>query len=604
MKRYLLFAGILIAVAWACWDLGLRGARAYERMLIQRVENGLDVLGFRWVEIRADGLKLELHGHAPDVFAQDLAMESARATAPIANVVSYTTATLSPPEHRDPVRVELHRDSRGITLIGQSASREMRDRLGRLLSRHGSDLEIQDLTGIQAAQPPREFGPELDVATLAITGLRNSFVVFEPGRVVVEAHAKDETERDAITRLLLDAAQDQVTVVLRITIPAFVIAPFSFSANKDISGGIRLETCAARSADEQVTLLSRLRAVGTAEHPSACAVGLGGPGGDWPAAIDAGLAALQALPAGRLEISYRAVRLAGYSPTSPAIFDDALNDLTRTLPQGYSGSGKLHADDAVTKDGISRESYWMHLARGPDGLQINGQMPDASGRLAISTYAAALFGGDHVQMNIQEVGSPAPAGWQTALLQTIEIIASLEEAEVQLAAYRESFSALLEAPTDASALHARITGLLPDFYVSTRFRIDLPATYAEIALPAKRCSDDLSHEIRKQPIDFDTGSAVLTQDSEKAMDALVRILKRCNGDRIEIGGHTDAQGSEELNQRLSEARAKAVRSALIDRGVPLDMLIARGYGETVPIADNTTDEGRARNRRIEFKPAD
>ena len=67
-------------------------------------------------------LKLELHGHAPDIFAQELALESARATAPIAQVVSFATATLSPPEHRDPVRVELHRDSRGITLIGQSAS--------------------------------------------------------------------------------------------------------------------------------------------------------------------------------------------------------------------------------------------------------------------------------------------------------------------------------------------------------------------------------------------------------------------------------------------------------------------------------------------------
>ena len=275
MKKYLVFSVILVVVAYACWDLGHRGARSYERMLIQRVENGLDVLGFRWANVRADGLKLEIHGHAPDVFAQELALESARATAPNARVVSFATATLSPPEHRDPVRVELHRDPRGITLIGQSASRNMRDALMALLQRHGPKLEVQDLTGIQAAEPPRSFGPELEVAALAITSLRNSFVVLEPGQVSVEARAANDAERDEITQTLLDAAKDQIAVVLRLETPSFVIAPFVFSANKDISGGVRLETCAARSVDERVALLARIGKVVEVQNANQCPVGLG-----------------------------------------------------------------------------------------------------------------------------------------------------------------------------------------------------------------------------------------------------------------------------------------------------------------------------------------
>ena len=604
MRRYLVFAGVLIAVAYACWDLGHRGARAYERMLTQRVENGLDVLGFRWAQIRADGLKLELHGHAPDIFAQELALESARATAPIAQVVSFATATLSPPEHRDPVRVELHRDSRGITLIGQSASREMRDRLAQLLGRHGPDLEVQDLTGIQAAEPPRGFGPELDVAALAITSLRNSFVVLEPGQVSVDAHALDEDQRDAVTQRLLDAAREEIAVVLRLTIPSYVVAPFAFSANKDISGGIRLESCAVRTADEQAALLAELRGMVEAEQTSVCPVGLGGPRGDWLGAISAGLTALSELPAGRLEISYRAVRLIGYSPTSPNVFEAVLETFGKALPEGYSGNGELRADDAVTKDGISRGSYWMHLARGPDGLTINGQMPDETGRMAVATYAAALLGSDKVSANIQEMHSPAPAGWQTALLRIIELLARIDGAEVQLAGHRASFDAMLAAPESAKQLHDELLETLPDFEVSTRFEIDLPKAYQRIALPAKRCSHELSQIIRAKPIDFDTGSAVLTKESQAAMDALVALLKRCDGSPIEIGGHTDAQGSEDLNERLSKARAEAVRTALVNRGVSLDRLVARGYGETVPIADNKTDAGRARNRRIEFKPAE
>lgn len=603
MKRYLVFVGVIVVVLVAAWDLGRRGAQSYERMLIQRVENGLDVLGFRWAEIRADGLKLELHGHAPDVFAQELAMDSARATAPVARIVNFSTATLAPPEHRDPIRIELHRDVRGITLIGQSSDREMRERLNGLLEKQGGDLEVQDLTGIQAAQPSRGFGPELEVAALAITQLKNSFVVVEPGQVSVDAQAKDEEEREAVTQQLLDAAVGRVAVVLRLTTPSFVIAPFMFSANKDVGGGIRLESCATRSADERAALTARLQGQVTAPQSGACPVGLGGPRGEWLGAINAGLEALRELPAGRLEISYRAARLVGLPPTSPKLFDEILQTFVDALPEGYSGDGLLRADDAITKDGISRNSYWMHLASDPEGLQMNGQVEDATSRLAIATYAAALFGSDRIVDNVQVMNAPAPADWQTASLRMLDLLDQLGDGEIQLAGRRINIEAGVEDPSEAKLHHEALLETLPGYVVSTQFSVDLPSAYRKIKLPAKRCSSELSKLIQARPIDFDTGSAVLTEASQRIMDQLAHILTRCNSDAIEIGGHTDAQGSEDLNQRLSQGRAEAVRTALAKRGIPLDTLVARGYGEAVPIADNQTDAGRARNRRIEFKAA-
>jgi OOP family OmpA-OmpF porin len=71
--------------------------------------------------------------------------------------------------------------------------------------------------------------------------------------------------------------------------------------------------------------------------------------------------------------------------------------------------------------------------------------------------------------------------------------------------------------------------------------------------------------------------------------------------KVEIGGHTDSQGSEAYNLKLSNARADAVMQYLISKGVKADNLTAKGYGETMPIADNATDEGRTKNRRVELK---
>ena len=70
---------------------------------------------------------------------------------------------------------------------------------------------------------------------------------------------------------------------------------------------------------------------------------------------------------------------------------------------------------------------------------------------------------------------------------------------------------------------------------------------------------------------------------------------------IEIGGHTDGKGSDSYNKRLSENRAKAVVEYLVSKGVNINRLKYMGYGKSMPVAPNDTEEGRAMNRRVEFK---
>jgi outer membrane protein OmpA-like peptidoglycan-associated protein len=81
---------------------------------------------------------------------------------------------------------------------------------------------------------------------------------------------------------------------------------------------------------------------------------------------------------------------------------------------------------------------------------------------------------------------------------------------------------------------------------------------------------------------------------------LALAAKTCTG-VIEVQGHTDSVGEPDRNLKLSNARAESVRQALVERGLPRDRLTARGLGETNPLGDNATPEGRAQNRRIEFR---
>jgi outer membrane protein OmpA-like peptidoglycan-associated protein len=99
---------------------------------------------------------------------------------------------------------------------------------------------------------------------------------------------------------------------------------------------------------------------------------------------------------------------------------------------------------------------------------------------------------------------------------------------------------------------------------------------------------------------FDTGSANLRDESQEELNRLFDIMEK-SGLVIEIGGHTDNVGREDSNERLSQSRAEAVRTYVIDRGIAEERIQAKGYGESEPIADNETEEGRQENRRVEIK---
>jgi OmpA-OmpF porin, OOP family len=101
-------------------------------------------------------------------------------------------------------------------------------------------------------------------------------------------------------------------------------------------------------------------------------------------------------------------------------------------------------------------------------------------------------------------------------------------------------------------------------------------------------------------VTFDTAKSTIKTESAKTLDTAAAALKSAGETKVEVGGHTDNVGTPEANLRLSQERAQAVMAALVQRGVPAARLTAKGYGQTSPIADNRTEDGRAKNRRVEL----
>jgi OOP family OmpA-OmpF porin len=99
---------------------------------------------------------------------------------------------------------------------------------------------------------------------------------------------------------------------------------------------------------------------------------------------------------------------------------------------------------------------------------------------------------------------------------------------------------------------------------------------------------------------FDFNKATLRPESYPELNKVVKLMDDYPTLKIEIGGHTDSVGTEAVNLKLSQDRAASVVKYLVDHAVSRDRLIAKGYGKSKPIESNATEEGRAKNRRIEF----
>ncbi len=100
---------------------------------------------------------------------------------------------------------------------------------------------------------------------------------------------------------------------------------------------------------------------------------------------------------------------------------------------------------------------------------------------------------------------------------------------------------------------------------------------------------------------FDTGKSTLKLESSKELDKLAEYMLLKKSLVIEIAGHTDNVGNKDSNQKLSEDRSNSVKNYLVKKGIASERVVATGYGDTQPVADNSTDVGKAKNRRTEVR---
>lgn len=440
-------------------------------------------------------------------------------------------------------------------------------------------------------------------ATQIVSSTVHNITALVKGRdIYLEGYADNQKEHDGIV-----ASADTIDGrrIIRDQIQILPVAtPFHITATKtpegiSISGHVPSEAIRATLKDHMEDGANDL------------VLSSGAPDARWVEAVIAGFNGLKQLNSGEVKISDRYLELNGIAQTQKEA--DAATGFLDRLPEGYSGRQKFTIVDDGKPPAIIVSwdaNIGLHVrGKAPKGLTPQ-MVADALGVTSVSGKFTQSQDGNGDKI-LEQLG--AVAGYLTEIDQfsfesgtshsdLLYQFARGVDAELVHAALHETSPSLalsiLEEPASKSKEGSE------RIHPATGKKQKLNAGYwlqtHAFEVNRKNCAAKTDQALLAGLVNFLSGSHRLDAKSIRTINTISAIALHCTvkaGLSLEIGGHTDNTGDADANLDLSKQRASAVLSAMTDRGVEAGLITARGFGDTQPVADNTTQQGRALNRR-------
>lgn len=587
---------VFAATGLLCLLLSIWTAHAIERFSKLGVRRALAEAGHSWAEVQADGLQVILTGTAPTEAMRFRALSIAGGVVDSARLHDAMAvadrAQIAAPEFK----IEILRNDDGVSLIGLAPATLDRAELVTNLDALAEGDQITDMLEAADHPVPDNWEDAVQYAVDVLALLPRAKISVRPGRVLVTAISDSDAQKRDMETALRRQQPSGVTVTLDISAPRPVITPFTLRFLVD-DAGARFDACSVDSDKARNRVLAAAAEAGVPATPS-CTVGLGVPTSEWADAAIMGIKALAKLGNGSITFSDADIALIAGPEVSQSDFDRVVGELESNLPEVFS----LQATQTAATDGAPQgEAEFVAAVDGEGRVDLSGRLRDELSREVVESFARARFGSQSVHAATRLDGA-LPDGWPQRVLVGLEALGELNDGKVTVRADElliEGTSGSREASGTIARILSSKLGAQGAYKIKVNYdeKLDLQA-----ALPSDtECVAGINAILAQSKITFEPGSATIVPEAKGTLDKIAEVMKGCADYPMEVGGHTDSQGREEMNLALSDQRARAVIIALQSRRILTGNLTAKGYGETVPVMANDTEENREKNRRIEFR---
>ncbi len=559
------------------------------------VRDTLDENRLTWAEVDANGLQVFLAGTAPSEATRFKALSVAGTVVDAARIIDQMLV-----EDRDRVEpprfsIEILRNGGGVSLIGLVPAAMDRDGFVAGVAAAAAGAPVADFLEAANYPVPASWEAATGYALRSLKDLKRAKISLDARRVEITAITDSAAEKADIEARLSRRLPDGVSLALDISAPRPVIAPFALRFVIG-DGTARFDACSADTEVARERIVAAARAAGMTGRAN-CLIGLGVPSPKWADAAEMAIDALAELGAGEVTFADADISLVAAETVAQARFDDVVGSLEAALPEAFA----LHAVLPEPPEESAGEAPEFTATLSPEGLvQLRGRVARAEREL-VDSFARARFSSDGVH-RAARAADDLPEGWTLRVLAALDALSRLSHGVAWVSPDEVSVAG---STGEADAGNA-ISGILSErLGKGARFSIDVEYVealdpVASLPTPAE-CEARIAAVQADRKIAFEPGSANIDLGGSDIMDDIAEILRECGEITLEIGGHTDSQGREVMNQQLSLSRAETVLNELRMRRVLTGSITAVGYGESRPIADNDTEEGREANRRIEFK---
>ena len=561
-----------------------------EHRTLAKFQNLTEDLLFDWLEVTPNGTKVELAGNPPDQidYLGVISMVNLNFDPDgIINNIQEPQTAYIPKQSLD---LQLFAKNEAIYIFGSFANQHQRSTtLARLQELQPAKI-INDFTTLKTDNAITEYNSVVEYGTRVISQIPEGVVSIAGQSISVTSHLASQDQVDETAARLQTSKPDSIDLLLNLTFPLPLVKPYKFGIY--LAGEkTRLEACHVEDREGRDRISTFLASLETDQHFS-CQISLGTPFPEWSNLIIALLEQLSDIGPAFLRVSDLSV----YILSENEITEQermALEEIILGFQDVDFNVQILSTKDTseVTNPDFLRISKDVN-----NNITVFGAIPDNSTKSLILDIISAYLLHDKIDdFTVIKVGNSLLN--LDLISNGIKSLVHLESGEL---VFPEQGFYLAGKASSVAKHDALIQYLNSEFRVEDyvlNIAID-EKVMLERLLSQEECMSGVDGITANKKITFDSGSIEINSQTRDIIVELAKILQQCGHWSWEIGGHTDNQGRESMNLELSTKRAEAVLFALELEGVPIDNIVAKGYGESSPIATNRTKTGRELNRRI------
>lgn len=566
---------------------------------IKRVNYILKNMENSWASVDVDGFQVTIRGKAPNENQRLKTIKFFQTTLAPTLITDRTGIQIPAQVTKENFKLIILKENDNISVIGLVPNKNYQESIISSISGYPNVKINVEVSNNKNTKMPIALESDLKLVADLLSLFSQGTISINSEKIHINILSLNNHDARQLKHKLSDKIKFKSNFLVDIVAPKTLISPYYFEYSIDNNIGT-LNTCSFETVSDRDSVITQTKKFPLKVIPN-CNIGIGSPTSNWVDTVKATVTLLQEIGEGSLKFSDLEIKLMLKETDPKREILKLVDEFKQKLPKEFRFYLTLPKHDSQIEAKVEQPLAIKVEKSSSNNINITGHLNSELEKQVIRSYAKALFPKFRVNLNISLTGIASTNFVQNTTI-AMEALKELHSGTLIAQKNKIKLIGRVSSKLNSHTVEEYLKNMLPpNNIIETDIIFDKSLSPVMVSMTPEQCVNNISEILKKEKIAFEPASTAIKGSSRIAIKKIATVVRKCENVRMEISGHTDSQGGKEMNLNLSQLRAESVKAALLSRKVLVKNLVPIGYGETLPIADNKTEEGREMNRRIEFK---